>query len=187
MQAALASTGVEWTAKALLDVVQRIKHKGPEWLFLKELRFSTGYRGAYAEKRLDGFAMHYWPSHGWERTAYEVKISRSDLLRELKDPKKRRPALAVSNFFYFVTTPGLAKVDEIPPECGLIEVYPEYPVSGKVDPLEYLWGHEAGSFNSYNHARKEPVLRHTVPAVHRDTWAPSWGFVASLVRHAQKG
>lgn len=48
---------------------------------------------------------------------YEIKVSRSDFLRDDKWPRY----LDVVNCFYFVTPPGLLKPEEVPGNCGLLE------------------------------------------------------------------
>jgi hypothetical protein len=53
-------------------------------------------------------------------TAIEVKVSRSDFLRET--PEKRWPWQQITNRFVYATPKGLLKPEEIPSECGLWEV-----------------------------------------------------------------
>lgn len=110
-------------AKAIIAALQK-RHQwngGNGWLFLTELRIGTGF-GRDAEQRLDAWAMAMWPSRGHERVAYEIKVSRSDFLAELKNPAKRKRALLLSNLFYFAAPKGLIRADELPPEAGLMEV-----------------------------------------------------------------
>lgn len=96
-------------------------HSPLEWVYLQELRIGGGY-GKDSEQRLDGFAIAYAPSKQNRAIVYEVKVSRSDFMSEIKKPIKRRRGLAYSNEFYFVCPQGMVKVEEVPPECGLIEV-----------------------------------------------------------------
>lgn len=99
---------------------------GNEWAFFDELRVGTGYKwgskGFNPEQRLDAFAINLWPSKDFLRIAFEVKVTRSDFLGEIKKPEKRATGLMLSNQFYFVTPLGLVSKDEIPEECGLIEI-----------------------------------------------------------------
>lgn len=127
-------------------------HPPREWAFFEEMRVGTGF-GAQAEGRIDAWAMPLWPSQANLRTAYEVKISRSDFAREVAQPRKRRMALHLSNCYYFATPPGLVRPEELPVEAGLVEVAE----NGKMEIV--------------------------VPALIRDTCPPSWRFVASLCRH----
>ncbi len=82
-----------------------------------ELRDGTGI---YAGQSMDAFVMDLWPSGKLTRYAYEIKISRNDFLHELDQPDKRKWGMDVSNEFWFVCAPGVAKNDEIPQGCGLM-------------------------------------------------------------------
>ena len=95
------------------------RHQGEEWVSCRELRNGTGYSGRRT-RTIDFFAMNTWPSKKYARYAYEVKVSRSDLMRELADPGKREPFLELSNEFYYAVAHGVATKDEIPEDCGLI-------------------------------------------------------------------
>lgn len=97
------------------------KHAGEEWAVFHEFRCGTGF-GKGNESRLDSLVLGLWRSNALIRIAYEIKVSRSDFLREVKAPLKQVPALRISNRFYYVTPPGLLKVEEIPPWAGLLEV-----------------------------------------------------------------
>lgn len=67
-------------------------------------------------RRIDGLMF----DGGKSRTAIEVKISRSDYLRETD--AKRRMWRAITNRFVYATPTGLLRPDEIPDGCGLWEV-----------------------------------------------------------------
>ena len=143
---------VKWTAKQIVALLREERH-AKDWLFFEELRVGTGY-AVDAEQRIDAYSIHPFPSRGLARVAYEVKISRSDFLAEIKKPQKRRRAMLLSNLFYFVAPAGLIRIEELPVDCGLIEV------TGK------------GYLNT------------VVKAPHRDIASPPWLFVAALVRRA---
>lgn len=51
---------------------------------------------------------------------HEVKVRRADLLGDLKKPGKRMAYQALSSQFYYVMPAGMATVDEIPPDCGVL-------------------------------------------------------------------
>jgi hypothetical protein len=72
------------------------------WTVLEE------YRG------IDLLAISAWQSLGnYARIGYEVKISRSDLRRELLKPWKRKRNVAWCNEFYFAVPEGLYKPEEL--------------------------------------------------------------------------
>lgn len=106
-------------AEEILDVLSK-KHNPEESAFFEELRIGTGY-GKDSEQRFDGWAIHYHPSKRNVVTCYEIKVSKSDFKSEINKPIKRRAGLRLSNEFYFVMPKGLVPVEEIPPECGLME------------------------------------------------------------------
>lgn len=124
-----------------------------QWVYFEELATATGYGD---KNRLDAWAMHLWPSSNFKRVTYEVKVSRSDFLREMKSPAKRKLGLLYSNQFYFVAPNGLLKPSEIPIECGLLT----FNVEGKP--------------------------HYAVSAPWRETNRPSWGFMAAAFRQAEQ-
>ena len=138
-------TDTETTTAILRALEQRHNNGGngltPAWVFATELSLCTGFssfhqmllpheRDAYVDAgistfflpgRIDAYALHTWPTKKMLRLAYEVKVSRSDLLRELKHPEKRAGALAVSNQFYLVVAEGVkCLTSELDDEVGLI-------------------------------------------------------------------
>lgn len=121
-------------AAEVVEALRRIHvPNGREWAFFAEIRVGTGYRsmkelsagGTNPEQRLDAWAINLFPSKGLLRRTYEIKVSRSDFLHEIKHPEKRKTGLTLSNEFYFVTPKGLVAPEEIPEECGLIYINPD--------------------------------------------------------------
>lgn len=51
---------------------------------------------------------------------HEIKVRRADLLGDLARPDKRGAYQALSSEFYYVVPDGLARLDEIPADCGVI-------------------------------------------------------------------
>lgn len=76
------------------------------------------------DRRVDAYALGLWQSMKFQAIGFEVKISRPDLLADLKHPPKREAAMLACHQFYYVTSKGLAKQFEIPEDCGLIEIWP---------------------------------------------------------------
>lgn len=113
----------------ILEVL-RLWHSpnGKEWAFFGELRVGTGYRimkdmragRIDPQQRLDAWAINLYPSQNMLRRTFEIKVSRSDFLHEIKHPQKRQAGLLLSNEFYFATPEGLVRPEEIPVECGLL-------------------------------------------------------------------
>lgn len=80
-----------------------------------------------------------------EPVVHEIKVSRADLLSDLKKPDKRSAYLAMASQVYYVLGVNargkpIAEPDEIPPECGVmvateaqlevVRVAPRQPFSG---------------------------------------------------------
>lgn len=55
-----------------------------------------------------------------EPIVHEVKVRRADLLADLKRPTKRAAYLQVSSECWYVLKEGIARPEEIPPECGVL-------------------------------------------------------------------
>jgi hypothetical protein len=89
-------------------------HQGG-YIFLTELTIN--------DRRVDAYALGLWESMKFQAIGFEVKISRPDLLADLKHPPKREAVMRACHQFYYVTTKGLANQFEIPEDCGLIEIW----------------------------------------------------------------
>ena len=51
---------------------------------------------------------------------HEVKVSRADLLGDLRKPDKRAAYQQICGEFWYVLRAGIAQPEEIPPECGVL-------------------------------------------------------------------
>ncbi len=109
------------TADEIVAVLRQQYRDTREWVCFEELRLGTGYGGAI-EQEIDFWALNCYPSAGMQSIAYEIKVTRSDFKRELANPKKRHGAMEISNRFYFVAPIGLIQPDELPADCGLVEI-----------------------------------------------------------------
>lgn len=149
-------------------------------VFLSQLRIGVGY-GKDADRTIDGFAMSTLSHNNFKRRAFEVKVSRSDFLHELKDPLKRRYAMHLSNEFYFVAPLDIIRVEEVPFACGLIEVA-ENRQDG--EQLKTFWRPFQKGKHTYgwHWPERGMMARITIPAPYRDSGPPSWRFVAGVLR-----
>jgi hypothetical protein len=167
------------TADLMLDVLETALHcQKTEWLFLRELRIGTGHRH-HELQRLDAFALNCLPHLGMKRVCYELKASRADYFGEVKNPLKRRIGMRFSNEFYFVTPAGMLAIEEVPAECGLVEI-------GTATDTESqrLIRRHSGFF--YIDSQSGLYCMVTVPAPWRDTPGPTWQFVAAMLRNQQR-
>lgn len=98
-----------------------LAHPPDKWAFFEELRIGTGF-SKDSKQRIDAVAISYYRANAQCIRTFEVKVSRSDFLSEMKKPLKRRAAHRIANEFFFVCPKGMISVEELPVECGLIEV-----------------------------------------------------------------
>lgn len=91
-----------------------------EYAFLTHVRNDGGFS---ATRTFDGVAVSLWPSRGYAIDVFEVKVSRSDWMRELKDPAKSEAAWEIGDRFWICATAGIVDPAELPHGWGLIEAY----------------------------------------------------------------
>lgn len=91
----------------------------PEWAFLRQVRNATG--AGRVTRTADAIAMSLWPSRGLELHGFEVKVSRSDWLREVADPAKADEIARFCSRWWIVTAdPKMVAAGELPPTWGLM-------------------------------------------------------------------
>lgn len=56
---------------------------------------------------------------------HEIKVSRADLMGDLRNPAKREGYLGLAQQVYYVLAAGIAQPDEVPTTCGVIVELPE--------------------------------------------------------------
>lgn len=106
------------TASTIYDSIAAA-HTAPEWAVFSEVSDATGGR---ASRRADALALNLWPSRGLEIRGFEIKISRSDLKRELNDPSKADAIGKYCHTWCLATPIGLIKEsDPVPSTWGIFE------------------------------------------------------------------
>lgn len=107
------------------DVIQALYayYRPKGYMCLDELKPGTGAIGGYLGG-IDFWAMHPWPSERFTRISIEIKVSRSDFLRECRQPEKQDRALRNSNLLYFAAPVGIIPVWDLRSDAGLFEVQP---------------------------------------------------------------
>ena len=88
--------------KKTLNLMEALRKQWPhpDYAFISEFRGGTGWA---VESRVDAIAMDLWPSRGLELIGFEVKTSRADWLKELKQPEKADPLKQFCDKWYLVT------------------------------------------------------------------------------------
>lgn len=96
---------IAWRALALRAKVSPAEGADPAWCIAMPDVFSV--RNTTVEAYL-------------EPVVHEVKVRRADLLADLKRPAKRAAYLQLGGECWYVVRQGIARADEIPPECGVL-------------------------------------------------------------------
>lgn len=113
------------SAEDILDIIEATHCRRPgAAVLLREFPLEPGTRGR-ASYRIDGLLVQLRKTYTYNRTAFEVKIDRRDFESELRNPEKRKRAMALSDRFYFAVPHGLVQADEVPSDCGLLWIHPE--------------------------------------------------------------
>jgi len=99
-------------------VALRERYRGNAWAFLTEVPDGTGSAKC---RSADAMAMSLWPSRGLELNGFEVKVSRSDWLRELKSPEKAESICCYCDRWWLVVgDERIVKDGELPATWGLL-------------------------------------------------------------------
>jgi len=89
------------------------------WVFLIEAPMDIG-GGSHA---VDAWAINCFASQNHRRVGYEVKVSRSDFLGEMKKPGKTARSARFCTSFYFACPAGLLLPEDVPDPYGLVHVF----------------------------------------------------------------
>jgi hypothetical protein len=96
------------------------RYCAPEWCLMHEVANGTGFSG---KRYADCIAMNLFPSRGLAIHGLEIKVSRSDLTNELKNPNKADEIAQYCDLWYVVTPKGLTDDLELPLPWGVIELH----------------------------------------------------------------
>lgn len=104
---------------AALKEALNVRFSGLEWARFFEVASGTG---AQAGRSADMLAMNMFPSRGLRIHGVECKASRSDWLRELKNPEKAEAIQKFCDHWWIAAPKGIVKPEELPPTWGLLEL-----------------------------------------------------------------
>lgn len=103
----------------IFELLQK-RYPPAECVIMQEVSDTTGHSRS---RSADFIIVNLWPSRGNSVIGMEQKISRSDWLREIKDPKKQEAHFKFCDYFYLITEgEKIAKLEEIPASWGWIDV-----------------------------------------------------------------
>lgn len=110
----------------VLQVAQRMQQEGR--IAWTQLALRAQVEGAWTQAIPDVFSIRHTTVEAYlEPVVHEIKVSRADLLSDLKRPEKRAAYLAMASQVYYVlglNAKGqpIAEAGEVPSECGVMVV-----------------------------------------------------------------
>lgn len=107
------------TSQEVLNALRRSYFQPGRWSWFEEVQLPQISHRNRGQQRVDAWAIS---SSGNCIASIEVKVDKRDFANEIRNPRKRRHAMAYSNQFFFAAPKGLLKREEIPLDCGLLEV-----------------------------------------------------------------
>ena len=144
------SKPIRWT-EAALTVALREKYQPPTFAFLPQVADGTG---SNKSRTADAIVMGLWPSRGLDIIGFEIKVSRSAWLQELKKPAKAESIARFCDQWYVVVADvGIVKDGELPSAWGLMAPRG----NGK------LWTHKEAPMKE-----AEPITRRFLAAILRN-------------------
>lgn len=106
-------------------------------VLVDEVGDTVGFRSS--PRRMDLLALGCWPSRGLFVHSIEVKVSKGDLARELREPAKAEAIARYCDQMWIAAPKGVADVDALPLNWGLYEVSAKgVSVAKQAKPLDAL-------------------------------------------------
>lgn len=127
----------KWTERMMLDLLRQRHDKdsgnGPRYVFAEHVRSAAGFgawndrdllmeQGGRAIRTADAMAVDLWPSSGNLVHGFEVKVSRSDWLAELRDPTKADAIRRYCDHWWLVVPDAAIVRGDLPDGWGLLAV-----------------------------------------------------------------
>lgn len=119
-----------WTERRMLDLLHERFGKmasgnGSRYVLAEHVRNQCGFGGFWGTGPLrtaDALVVDLWPSSGHLIHGFEVKVSRSDWLAELRDPEKAGAFLPYCDHWWLVVPDATIVRDDLPAGWGLLVV-----------------------------------------------------------------
>ncbi len=106
---------------AVLDALKKGPFREPAHVWLYEVRSETGFRSR-VQRYADALVCSVWPSRGLWIAGVEMKVSRSDWVRELNNPEKSVALQRCCDFWWVAAPVGVVQLSELPETWGLYEI-----------------------------------------------------------------
>lgn len=101
------------------DLLDRLRARytkdgnGVQWTFVTEVQ-------SFGGRACDALAFGMWPSHGHAIHGHELKVSRADWLRELRDMGKAEPFTSIVDYWWLVVSDKSIVRGDLPIGWGLM-------------------------------------------------------------------
>ncbi len=106
------------TSESEMLLALRSHFHSPEYVLLPQVRNGAGFS---ANRTADAMAMSVWPSRGLYLYGIEIKVSRGDWVRELKNPKKADDIGKFCDFWMIAAgNDEIVRAGELPSGWGLL-------------------------------------------------------------------
>ena len=99
----------------LVGLLRKKYEDSRKYIVLEQVADGTGFDRI---RTIDAVVFSLWPSDGLTRAAFEIKVSRSDFIRELQIPNKHKWCRECFHEFWFVAPKEVIQLDEIPGGVG---------------------------------------------------------------------
>lgn len=102
------------------DLVRLIRkrYEGDAHIVLEQVPDATG---SYQTRWIDVAVFSLWPSKGITRSAFEIKVARSDFIHELQNAQKHQWVKNCFHEFWFVAPKDIVQIGELPDGVGLMQ------------------------------------------------------------------
>lgn len=101
------------------DLLRDMHSDVSRWVTAEEVPVKTGG----GNRRLDFVAMECWESRGHALWGFEVKVSKADLAREIRDPSKHTCFFECLDYYSIAVPEEIVDVDAIPEAWGIAVVH----------------------------------------------------------------
>lgn len=108
-----------WNASLVYSLLEK-RFPAPAFALLPQVRNGTGFTRKVT-RTADAIAMSLYPSRGIYLTGLEIKVSRSDWLKELADPSKADSIGRYCRYWYVSAPKGVIDLGEVPETWGYLE------------------------------------------------------------------
>ena len=106
------------TAKDVLALLRERYSNAGEWVCASEVQRTTGW----SDRRYDFVAMNCWKSNSYKIEVVEIKVSKSDLRRELAEPEKHNVMFDDIDYYSLAAPDKIIDMAVIPPKWGVYAV-----------------------------------------------------------------